>query len=200
MKQTRPFILSLALLLTACGGQNRTTPPTAPPLVVPGGDVLYYGEWTWQYQEAAEAPGSALNQGRLSIREAHAEAGFTGSFGYYQACASGSCQDTIDGAAVFGTFADKGLTLLLFRVDTANNPVPVYLARDTDGVISQDSRGRDVFEGQAIWNREGNLPSQGSFTATRVAEAPVLPAVARIEAEPLERRVTMIPGVKFPGF
>jgi hypothetical protein len=184
MKQTRLRILSLALLLTACGGQNRTTPPTTP---VPGEDVLYYGEWAWEYKEAAETPGSASNVGHLSIREAHAEAGFTGSFGYYQICA-GSCPDTIDGAAVFGTFEDKGLALVLFRVDAANNPVPVYVARDADGVISQDSRGRDVFEGQAIWNRGGNVPGQGSFTATQVAETPVLPAVAGAKAERLERQ------------
>lgn len=187
MKQTRLRILSLALLLTACGGQNRTTPPTAPP--TPGEDVLYYGEWAWAYEKPEETAGSASNEGRLSIREAHAEAGFTGSFGYYQACASGSCQDTIDGAAVFGTFEDKGLALVFFRVDAANNPVPVYVARDADGVISQDSRGRDVFEGQAIWNRGGNVPGQGSFTATQIAEAPVLPAVARAEVERLEPQI-----------
>lgn len=188
MKQTRLHILSLALLLTACGGQNRTTPPTAPPQVVPGEDVLYYGEWAWQYEEPAGTADSAANAGRLSIREAHAEAGFTGSFGYYQACASGSCRNTVDGAAVFGTFADKGLALVLFRVDAANNPVPVYVARDADGVISQDSRGRDVFEGQAIWNRGGSVPGQGSFTATQIAETPALPAVAGAKAERLERQ------------
>ena len=198
MNQTRLRILSLALLLTACGGQNRTTPPAAPP--APGEDVLYYREWAWAYEEAAETAGSASTQGRLSIREAHAEAGFTGSFGYYQACTSGSCRDTIDGAAVFGTFEDKGLALVLFRVDAANNPVPVYVARDSDGVISQDSRGRDVFEGRAIWNRGGNVPSQGSFTVTQIAEAPVLPAVAGVTAERLERQVSIIAGFKLPGF
>jgi hypothetical protein len=188
MKPIRAFIpLALVLLLAACGGGTTDTAPPAEPSdpvtpapiqpvepapIVPGEGIKYYGEWGWQYQESGDF--ALDNEGRFSISEIHTEPGFVGSFGFYQTCYSGTCYDYPDGGVLLGELEGEGLVIILYRVDTSENAVPVYVGRDSDGVISQDSQGRDMFEGQAVWADAIGEPRNGSFIATNISEVPVI--------------------------
>lgn len=206
MKSIRPAALALTLLLAACGtgtppppettptqpetpAQPPTTPvdPTPPaPVTPPGQDVLYYGEWGWQYQETGDF--ALDNEGRFSITETHTETGFTGSFGYYQTCYAGTCYDRPDGGVIFGTL-DGELVALLYRVDTKNDPVPVYVAKDKDGKMDKDSQGRNVFEGRAVWSDTVGDDRNGNFTVTQIDDAPVMVPRLTGEAETQVRRL-----------
>lgn len=185
----RTLILLTLVLLAGCGGQTTLPPevpteplpppstpaepaPITPPPVAPSEGVQYYGEWGWQYQETGDfAP---ENEGRFSISEVHTEPGFSGSFGIFQTCYYGNCYDNGEGGVLLGTFEGEGLVAILYRLDTSNDPVPVYIVRDADGEIGQDSQGRDVFEGTAQWVDAAGGPRNGNFVATNISGTPII--------------------------
>lgn len=214
MKQLRAALpLALTLLLAACGGT--TTPPTPapnpptgttpvnPPTTptpapgTPSGDgVLYYGEWGWQYEETGDF--AMTNEGRLSVSESITDAeGFTGSFGIYQDCFSGTCYDQPTGGVVFGVFPEGGLGMVLYELDTSNDAVVRYQAQDEDGQITPDGQGRDQFQGQAVWNSGFGDPGNGSFTATKIGDAPVIVGRSAPEQNRIKRQIERaVPGFK----
>lgn len=171
-----------AVLLTACGETGPIAPPpatpnpsvpppgeSAPP-VAPGQDVPYYGEWGWQFEDSSSYPFDT--QGRFSVFGV-LDDGVT-SYGEYQDCTFGDCFDFAVGSVFFGPDEDGELSLVFYRLDTSDNVVTTYYAVDDDGVLSQDERGRDVFEGRADWLDTVGDPRSGTLRATLIDGTPVL--------------------------
>lgn len=77
---------------------------------------------------------------------------------------AGTCYDSITGGVIIGPDENNNLTIRMYRLNSANDPVPTYEA--TDGELVADERGRLVFEGrdQSLDNVT-NDPLNGNFKA-----------------------------------
>ena len=180
---------SLLLILAACGNDSPVNPPTNPnpptdpgtPANPPGGipglpgggvptnpspapptdDIPYYGEWAWSWQQSGG--NEFFDEGRFSIVQVIPNISNTG-FGFYQECNQGVCYDQIDGGVLLGINDENQLTVLMYRLDSANDAVLTYQAIDDDGTLTADEQGRPVFEGpgQSLDNVT-NGPLNGTF-------------------------------------
>lgn len=168
------LIGSFLFFLAGCGNNGSSpTPSPAPapnlPATPPSEGVQYYGEWGWRWQETGEYA-YFTNEGTFSVVETATNAeGLTGSSGLYQTCYEGTCYDSSEGRILFGTRSNGGqqeLVIVLYRLDTLGDAVTTYEAIDSDGVISKDAQGRDIFEGRGRWIDSVVAGGrQGNFTA-----------------------------------
>ena len=189
---------SLLLVLAACGNDSPVNPPTpAPPIAPPAAppttpptepaepNVPYYGEWAWSWQQSGD--NEFYDEGRFSIVQVIPEAPNAG-FGFYQTCNQGTCYGQIDGGVLLGINDANQLTVLMYRLNSANDPVATYQAIDDDGKLTADEQGRSVFEGpgQSLDNVT-NGPLNGTFriilTDLPITFPPVIPNSQGISSE-----------------
>jgi hypothetical protein len=188
--KTPAILLTLTLLLAACGGQTPTPappeqppveqppptqpePPVTPPVTPappptepepPAQEVPYYGEWAWNFEQTGQYA-FYEEEGRFSIVQTLEALPPETGFGFYQICYQGNCYGTPEGGVVFGPNDDGELSIRMYRLDAAGDDVTTYEATDSDGELEADDQGRLVFEGRGRYLDYGNETLTGNFTA-----------------------------------